>query len=281
LISSQLNELRNFIPDRNEILGFSLILMLVFSLFHAGYPQTVEAQTSGSCMNQALTIYRASGNEPANPPSNAIDNNLNTIWSNNALGSWIQVYAGSGKVICSVDIAWYRGNIRQYNFDISIWDPNGQKWIIVFSGTSSGITTGPERYNFADVNGAFVMVRVHGNTENNQAAIAEIDVNGYTESIGSGPTVKDSNLKAQTIATGLSSPTSMAFVGLNDILVLEKNTGMVKRVKDGIILSPPLLDVNVATESERGMLGIDVVKISSTQHYIFLYYSKADSACTL
>lgn len=68
----------------------------------------------------------------------------------------------------------------------------------------------------------------------------------------------------------------MAFVGPNDILVLEKNTGMVKRIKDGRVLSPPLLDVTVATNSDRGMLGIDVVKLTSIHHYVFLYYTKAN-----
>ena len=84
------------------------------------------------------------------------------------------------------------------------------------------------------------------------------------------PTIRDPNLQVQTVATGLSSPTSMAFIGPNDILVIEKNTGMVKRVKDGRVLSPPLLDLNVATDSERGLLGIDVVKIASDSPLCFL-----------
>ena len=91
-----------------------------------------------------------------------------------------QVYAGSGKVICSVDIAWYRGNFRQIDFVISVWNPNIQKWVSVFSGTSSGTTADFERYNFPDVNGAYVMIQVNGNSENNWASISEIDVNGYT-----------------------------------------------------------------------------------------------------
>jgi glucose/arabinose dehydrogenase len=92
------------------------------------------------------------------------------------------------------------------------------------------------------------------------------------------PTIADSNLQVQTVATGLNLPTSMAFIGPNDILVLEKETGMVKRIKDGEVLPEPLLDVNVATESERGMLGIDVLKLTSNLYYVFLYYTKAQSS---
>ena len=38
------------------------------------------------------------------------------------------------------------------------------------------------------------------------------------------------------------------------LLVLEKDTGIVKKVKNGVILLATLLDLNVATSSERGML---------------------------
>jgi aldose sugar dehydrogenase len=39
--------------------------------------------------------------------------------------------------------------------------------------------------------------------------------------------VKDPNLKVELFAQGLRSPTSMAFLGPNDILVLEKESGTV------------------------------------------------------
>ena len=42
-----------------------------------------------------------------------------------------------------------------------------------------------------------------------------------------GPTVKDDNLVVEKITDGLDFPTSMAFLGPNDILVTEKETGKV------------------------------------------------------
>jgi hypothetical protein len=50
----------------------------------------------------------------------------------------------------------------------------------------------------------------------------------------------------------------MAFLGPNDILVLEKNDGTVRRIVNGTMLQYPLL--HVANEIERGMLGIAVAK---------------------
>src|SRR5437867_2432571 len=42
-----------------------------------------------------------------------------------------------------------------------------------------------------------------------------------------GPIMNDPNLKVEIVATGINFPTSMAFLGPNDILVLEKNEGKV------------------------------------------------------
>ncbi|MGB7955171.1 MAG: hypothetical protein WCF23_14430, partial [Candidatus Nitrosopolaris sp.] len=56
-----------------------------------------------------------------------------------------------------------------------------------------------------------------------------------------GPTLDDPNLKIEALVKGLEVPTSMAFIGPNDILVLEKNTGTVVRIADGEILKKPLL----------------------------------------
>ena len=89
------------------------------------------------------------------------------------------------------------------------------------------------------------------------------------------PKLFDSNLKITTIAAGLNTPTTMAFVGPNDILVLEKDTGMVKRVVNGKVLAKPVLDVNVANSVERCLCGIAVSKDGSTT-YVFLYYTEID-----
>ena len=48
----------------------------------------------------------------------------------------------------------------------------------------------------------------------------------------------DPTLKIQPIAAGFEFPTGMAFVGPNDILVIEKNTGNVIRIQNGIDYRP-------------------------------------------
>jgi hypothetical protein len=85
-----------------------------------------------------------------------------------------------------VDIAWYRGDLRQNNFAIYVWDSSIVKWVRVFSGISSGTTASFERYDFADVNGRYVMVVVGSNTENSFASVSEIRILGYKGSVSGG-----------------------------------------------------------------------------------------------
>ncbi len=73
-----------------------------------------------------------------------------------------------------------------------------------------------------------------------------------------GPTINDPNLVAQIVYNGLRSPSVMAFLASNDTLVLEKDEGTTQRILDGKMLQQPLLQVNVNSKDERGMLGIDI-----------------------
>lgn len=90
--------------------------------------------------------------------------------------------------------------------------------------------------------------------------------------------IRDSNLMVETVAEGLEFPTSMAFLGPNDMLVLEKEKGTVQRIVNGKMLPEPLLDVNVATSQERCMCGIAIYKHIPGHTYVFLYYTEAESA---
>jgi aldose sugar dehydrogenase len=87
------------------------------------------------------------------------------------------------------------------------------------------------------------------------------------------PSVSDSDLEVELVVSGLEIPTTMAFLGPDDFIVLEKDKGTVLRVTNGVISSKPLLDVNVATSVERGMLGVAVSK-NASRTFVFLYYTE-------
>src|SRR5687767_3885406 len=59
------------------------------------------------------------------------------------------------------------------------------------------------------------------------------------------PTLLDPNLEVQPVVTGLSQPIGIVFLGTtaNDFLVLEKATGIVRRVINGVAQPTPVLDL--------------------------------------
>ena len=99
-----------------------------------------------------------------------------------------------------------------------------------------------------------------------------------TNKIFAEPILKDSNLRAELVVQGLHSPTSMAFLDNNHILVLEKNSGNVLLVSNGVLQKQPVLKLHVdhtTLTCYRGLLGIAVVsnKPAHSQS-VFLYYSE-------
>src|SRR5688572_9164666 len=89
-----------------------------------------------------------------------------------------------------------------------------------------------------------------------------------------GPAMLDPNLGVRTVATGLVTPTTMAFIGFNDLLVLEKTTGKVQRVRDGAIHSTAL-DLAVNFGSERGLLGIALDRHFFFNRAVYLYWTES------
>ncbi|MGH7843596.1 MAG: PQQ-dependent sugar dehydrogenase, partial [Candidatus Binatia bacterium] len=91
------------------------------------------------------------------------------------------------------------------------------------------------------------------------------------------PSLTDSNLEVREVVSGLSSPTTMAFIGPDDILVLQKNDGKVRRVIGGLLQSGQVLDVAVDASSERGLLGIALHPNFSSTAFVYLYYTESST----
>src|SRR5215212_2641871 len=110
---------------------------------------------------------------------------------------------------------------------------------------------------------------------------AQEEIEGVNASIGDEdeeqPSIKDPNLGVELVSPDvLEFPTSMAFLGPNDILVLEKEKGTVQRIVNGKMLPAPVLTVDVASQVERCMCGIAVSKSDSGTVYVFLYFTEAE-----
>ena len=89
------------------------------------------------------------------------------------------------------------------------------------------------------------------------------------------PKLRESDFNLYKIVDGFSRPTGMTFLGPDDFLVTEEDTGIVKRVIDGRV-SQTVLDVDVSTNDSRGLIGIDS-KIVDNKTFVFLYFTESSS----
>ena len=186
------------------------IVMLFISIIFVSSvgSKAANAQSSEGCARVAIPRISANFERSGNEATKAIDSNLVTKWAYEGEGAYIQADLGSPDVVCSVDIAWFRGDTRSYNFIISVSN-DGQTFRDVVSGKNTGTTQSPERYNIPDVSARYVRVTVNGNSENNLAAISEMSINGRTCSVPQisavGATGNDGNVPQNTLDNNLNT----------------------------------------------------------------------------
>src|SRR5205809_670312 len=149
-------------------LTLTILIVLIIANVNGDDTQTSTTQitydqssstSNTNCIKLPIASVTANGND-GNLPANVLDNNLNTRWSNLGIGSFIQADLGGQKTICSVDIAWYRGNLRVNNFVISVSN-DGTSFTNVFTGKSSGTSLSAETYIIpTNVTARFVRITV-------------------------------------------------------------------------------------------------------------------------
>jgi glucose/arabinose dehydrogenase len=155
--------------------------------------------------------------------------------------------------------------------------------VAAIAGTSippgySGLISSPD----ASANG-FVLSPIQennnngsGNNDNSNSTSTASEGNFRVIEDSSLPQVNDANLRVEKVIEGMALPTSMAFLDNDDLLILQKDNGIVRHVSNGTLRQGGLLDVAVETESERGLLGIAVSNEadSSGTRAVFLYYTE-------
>jgi glucose/arabinose dehydrogenase len=181
-------------------------------------------------------------------------------------------------------------------------DPKGQIFVIVGTGGSKVV------HNLTGTPSEFTAKQFHGYgflnldfTQNRTTLVGEFHDNDNSIkdrfSITKPNTQLDSSLaaspkssprlmnnvedkfKIETVFKGLKSPTDMAFLDPekpDDMVVLEKNKGTVQRIVNGELQDRPLIDVNVSSKNERGLLGIIASESIIGSKNIYLYYTEAN-----
>ncbi|HEY5759355.1 MAG TPA: PQQ-dependent sugar dehydrogenase, partial [Steroidobacter sp.] len=74
------------------------------------------------------------------------------------------------------------------------------------------------------------------------------------------------------IASGIASPTAMAVAPDGRIFVTQQ-TGALRVIRNGVLLSQPFVTLSTNTLGERGLLGVALDPNFATTRYIYLYYT--------
>src|SRR5918994_272407 len=174
--------LQNYVKKFHVKKAFaSITLMMLLALSIGPYAfslKSTDAQPSDDmCEKLPVVKVGANGVRGAASAKFAIDGDPVTRWANQAIGSFIQLDLGIKKVLCAIDISWYRGDVRSYNFVISVSN-DGTNFKDIVSASSTGKTTSAERYDIPDQIAKYVRLTVHGNTQNDLGSITEMAVRG-------------------------------------------------------------------------------------------------------
>lgn len=108
------------------------------------------------------------------------------------------------------------------------------------------------------------------------AAIALPALSLSTAAQSADPQMLDPRLAVRTVVAGLATPTTLAFIGENDFLVLDKISGNVHRIVDGAD-EGSVLDLAVNFASERGLLGVALHPDFPADPGVYLYWTESST----
>ncbi|MFD2612284.1 discoidin domain-containing protein [Paenibacillus gansuensis] len=144
-------------------------------LSSTGGPAVTKTTLSEDIVSYPVSEVEASSTD-GNLPANTIDGNLTTRWSSFARdGEWIQYDLGNVQEIGYLGIAFHNGSSRTSRFDLEV-SHDAINWTSVYTGSSSGLTTALEAFNFPDVQARYVRYIGHGNTSNLYNSLTEVQI---------------------------------------------------------------------------------------------------------
>ncbi|WP_148863819.1 endo alpha-1,4 polygalactosaminidase [Marinobacter fonticola] len=109
-------------------------------------------------------------------PANTLDGSLAgwSRWTSKGDGEWIRFDLGETRVLKAVDLAFQRGDVREYYFDLQA-SSDGENWTPLIEDTaSSGQTRNFERVDVPDTQTRYVRYIGWGNNDNLLNSLTEV-----------------------------------------------------------------------------------------------------------
>ncbi|WP_164716280.1 discoidin domain-containing protein [Paenibacillus whitsoniae] len=123
------------------------------------------------------SVTASAGYHASFPPSMAIDGDLTTRYAAKGTTQWIQFDLGDIRPVRSAVIAFLKGDVDRYIFDLQVSE-DGTTWTTVYSGKSSGKTAGLEIFPFGAVNARYIKYNGKGNSKDTWNNINEMYIGG-------------------------------------------------------------------------------------------------------
>jgi subtilisin family serine protease len=132
---------------------------------------------NSDCSQSPIHSIIASDEDENEVASDTLDGDLETEWTAEELGSYLQLDLGALKRLCSVDVSWFEGDEKTNNFVVSV-SKDGAAFEDVLRGSSSGTTQAKEHYEFSPSDGRYLRITFYGNSDNeDDVTVRELTVN--------------------------------------------------------------------------------------------------------
>ncbi|NWK54467.1 discoidin domain-containing protein [Verrucomicrobiaceae bacterium N1E253] len=135
-----------------------------------------EAAKKRELLVADFDVALASEEDQNNIAQYAADGNLKTHWSARTKGSWLRLDLNKQRNLDGLSIQWFKGDQRKYQFSIA-YSTDGNSWIEVFDGKSSGQSKGPEYFAFTEsVKTRYIRIKGQGSNVTEWTNIVEVQL---------------------------------------------------------------------------------------------------------
>lgn len=206
-----------------------------------GWLSATHSQVPTTTQPPPACVPVAASADDGNVPANVLDGNLDTRWSAEGDGQWIQFCLGSPASISGVQIAFYNGAARTSSFDVLV-SADGLSWTTAATNlVSSGTSAALETFTFAAKTGKFIRIVGHGNSVNAWNSYSEVVITTATVSVPVGQTVWLQGPNNQYVSSkngvGPMWCNATAVQGWNGFLVVDAGDGKVALQNMGMYVS--------------------------------------------
>jgi hypothetical protein len=144
-------------------------------------PNSVPSEGAPNCGQLEIKNIKSSGfeSDPVDyhPPSDAIDGDSSTWWSNQGKNSLMEIDLGEPNLVCGISVEWNKGDVRKYTFEITVSEGDNEIKK-VFEGTNQGGTSMVETYKIDEIKGRYLNLDITSNSPKGWVSIKEISVLG-------------------------------------------------------------------------------------------------------